>query len=729
MKQLIQNFRSGELKIEEVPTPPLRENGVLVKNHYSLVSVGTEKAVIGFAQQSLAGKAKRRPDLVKEVLNKIKTDGIITTYRTIMHRLDLPLSLGYSCAGEIINVGKKVDVLNTNDLVACGGGGYASHAEVVYIPINLCVKIPENISTQEASFVTLGAIAMQGVRVANLSPGEKVAVIGLGLIGQLTVQILNAYGFPVLGLDVSEKQLNKAMSLGLKKGAVIGKDDIEKTISYFTNGTGADAVIITAATKSNEPVEIAGRICRDRGRISVVGDVSMSIPRRVYYEKELDLRVSRSYGPGRYDHGYEEKGIDYPLGYVRWTEKRNMEEFLRLISIGRVNVKPMISHIFKIEDALKAYELLLENPNKEEFTAVLLEYNPAKEHKPKVMLDSAHKESVKKDIINVGLIGSGNFATGTILPNLKKINKINIRAIADIQGEKAKSAANKYQCQYATSDYMDILNDEKIDLVFIATRHNLHAKIAIEALKKEKNVHLEKPMALNLGQLKELIKAERLSSGRLMVGFNRRFAPHTAQVKKLLTDISTPMMIYYRINAGYIPKESWLHDPEEGGGRIIGEVCHFVDLLQFLTNSFPEKVYASKISAHAPLIEHDNVEISVEFTDGSRGTILYTSMGCKAAPKEYMEIFADEKVVVIDNFKTGKFYIKNKLKNMHRFKQDKGHHKEFETFAQSILNGETSPIPMKEQITATLVTFKILESLEKKEPVKIDLAEVLEESI
>lgn len=725
MKQVIQNFRTGKLRVEEVPIPHLGDNGVLVKNYYSLVSVGTEKAVIEFAKQSLAGKARSRPDLVREVLNKIKTDGLLSTFKNVMQRLDSPLPLGYSCSGEIIEVGKKADDFNKGDLVACGGGMYASHAEIVFVPKNLCVKIPENISTKEASFVTLGAIAMQGVRIANLTPGEIVAVVGLGLIGQLTVQILNAYGFRVLGLDVSKRQLKKAFGLGLKHGAVIGEEDINKFINYFTNGLGVDAVIITAATKSSEPVELAGRICRDKGRVSIVGDIGMNIPRNIYYEKELDLTVSRSYGPGRYDPNYEEKGFDYPIGYARWTEKRNMDEFLRLISIGRIDVKPMISHIFKIEEALKAYDLILKKPNKEEFTGVLLEYNPDKKHKPAIRLDIDKKERIQKNILNAGLIGAGIFATNMILPNLRKIKELKIKAIADVRGEIAKNAANKYHCQYVTSDYMDILNDEEIDLIIIATRHNLHAKIAIEALRKDKNVHLEKPMALNINQLKDVIEAEHTSKRRLMIGFNRRFAWHTTELKKSLAKINTPLMIYYRINAGHIPKESWVHDPEEGGGRIIGEVCHFVDLLQFLTNSAPERVYATNISAREPVIDNDNIEIIIDFANGSIGSILYTSLGSKAASKEYIEIFADEHVLIIDNFKSGRFYDKYKSKKLRRFTQDKGHYKELETFTRAILNGDPSPIPMKEQILSTLVTFKILESLERKESLKIDLSEVL----
>jgi len=715
MKQLLQNYKTGELKLEEVPAPALKPGGVLVKNHYSLVSAGTEKAVIEFAKQSLAGKAHSRPDLVKQVLNKVKTDGLITTYRAAMQRLDEPVSLGYSCAGKVIEVGQGGGEFSKGDLVACAGGGYASHAEEVFVPKNLVLKIPDNVTAKEGAFVTLGAIALQGVRRAELTPGERVAVIGLGLLGQLTVQILNAYGFPVLGLDVSKKQVGKALKLGLQEGAVIGQDDMEEIARAFSNGHGVDAVIITAATNSNEPVELAGRICRDRGRVSAVGNIGLDIPRSIYYEKELDLKISRSYGPGRYDPNYEEKGIDYPIGYVRWTEKQNMEEFLRLISIGRVDVKPMITHSFKIEDALEAYNLILENPDKEDFTAVLLEYDPAKEHKPTVALRRGEKRVLKNDVVNAGLIGGGNFAKGTILPNLKRLDRVHIKAVATATGKSAKDIARKYGCEYATTDYNKILDDDGINLVIIATRHNLHAQIAIEALKRGKNVHVEKPLAMNREELKAVIEAEKSSQGRLMIGFNRRFAPQAIKARERFSNRKTPLMIHYRVNAGYIPPDHWVHDPEEGGGRIIGEICHFVDFLQFLTRAEPKMVYAAKVAAGANVIAEDNVSITIDFTDGSTGTILYTALGDKSLPKEYIEIFGGGKAMSINNFKSGKRL---------SLSQDKGHYGEFRAFTEAILNGKPSPISVEELALTTLVTFKIHESLKSGVPIRINAEEI-----
>ncbi len=714
MKQLLQNYKTGQLKLEEVPSPALQYSGVIVKNHYSLVSAGTEKAVIEFAKQSLAGKAHSRPDLVKQVLNKVKTDGLISTYHAAMQRLDEPVPLGYSCAGQVIEVGHGAEGFSKGELVACAGGGYASHAEEVFVPKNLLVKIPNNVSTKEAAFVTLGAIAMQGVRRADLTPGERVAVIGLGLLGQLTVQILNAYGFPVLGLDVSQKQIDKALKLGLQEGAAIGQDDVEKKASAFSSGHGVDAVIVTAATKSNEPVELAGRICRDKGRVSAVGNIGLDIPRSIYYEKELDLRISRSYGPGRYDPKYEEKGIDYPIGYVRWTEKQNMEEFLRLISIGRIDVKPMITHTFKIEDALKAYELILKNPDKEDFTAVLLEYDSTKEHSPIVTVSGSEKRTSTSNVVTVGLIGGGNFAKGTILPNLKKLDKVHIKGVATATGKSAKDIAKKYGCEYATTDYNKILDDEDINLVVVATRHNLHASIAVEALKQGKNVHVEKPLALNIEELKAIIEAEKISQGRLLVGFNRRFAPQAIKAKEAFSKRKTPLMVNYRVNAGYIPLNHWVHDPQEGGGRIIGEVCHFVDFLQFLTGSFPERVFATKISGGGDVIPDDNVSITIAFADGSTGTILYTALGDKSLPKEYIEIFGGGKAMSINNFKSGKGF---------SLSQDKGHYGEFRAFTEAILSGNPSPISIKELALTTLVTFKINESLKTGMPVSINLEE------
>jgi len=718
MKQIIQSYKTGKVELKEVPIPLCKDNGVLVRTLVSLVSAGTEKAVIGLGKKSLIGKAKERPDLVKQIIGKVKEEGIIAITRKVFAKLDSPVVLGYSCSGEIIEVGKNVDEFRKADRVACAGAGYASHAEVNFVPKNLCVKIPENVSFEEASFVTLGAIAMQGIRRCELKPGERVAVIGLGLLGQLSVQILCAYGFPVMGMDIDKRKVDKGLKLGLDRAAVIGKDKVEEIAYSFSEGYGLDAVIITASTKSNEPVELAGKICRQRGRVVAVGLVGMEIPRDIYYEKELDFRISRSYGPGRYDSNYEEKGQDYPYAYVRWTERRNMEEFLRLISVGRANVKEMITHKFKLEDYNKAYGLILKNPNNEDYAGILLEYDTTKEHKSVIVLSGDKQKKKLEESINVGLIGGGDFAKSIILPNLKKLKKVNIRAVATASGKSAQNIGQKYKCQYCTTDYTQILDDRQINTVFIATRHNLHAQITIEALKKNKNVFVEKPLCINEKDLKEIIYTinHGLSAMNhqpiLMVGFNRRFSHQAIKAKKQFSNHSTPLMINYRVNAGYIPRDNWVHDSEEGGGRIIGEVCHFVDLLQFLIGAPPVKVYATRLPSKAKVLADDNVNIVIDFSDGSRGNILYTALGDKALGKEYIEIFGNRTSFVIDDFKNGIFGLS----------QDKGHLAEFKAFIEAILNGKSSPIPINEILLTTLTTFRVYDSLRIGIPAKIDLS-------
>ena len=706
MKQILQNFKTGKLELTEVPVPAIKPGFVLVKNHYSLISPGTEKAAIELAKKSIFEKAKSRPDQVKEVINKIRTDGIITTFQRVMKKLDEPFPLGYSSSGEIIKVGENIKEFNIGDRVACAGGGYASHAEVICVPKNLCIKIPENVSYKEASFTTLGAIAMQGIRRANLTPGEKIAVIGLGLVGQLTCQILKAYEFPVIGFDINPSQVKRAIEIGIDAGDT--PDKAENLVKNFTGGQGVDAVIITAATKSNVPIELAGKILRDKGRVSIVGDVKMDVPRRIYYKKELDVLISRSYGPGRYDKKYEEKGQDYPFAYVRWTEKRNMEEFLRLLSKKLIQPEKLITHTFDIEQTQEAYRLILENPNKEEVVAVLFSYKPKKEQKDTIFFKET-KAYKSKFTINVGLIGVGNFAQNIILPALKKIKNVHLRAAAGAHGINPQKIIKQFNGEYATTDWHKIVQDKNIDLVIISTRHNLHTPITIEALQHNKNVHVEKPLCLNEKELKDIIKAAQKSKGRLMVGFNRRFAPHTEKAKEIFKDIS-PLIILCRINAGAIPKDHWVHDPEEGGGRIIGEVCHFVDLCQFLAGSPPKKVYASLVPLGGTIQTEDNISIIIDFENGSRGIIVYTSLAPKNLPKEYIEIIGENKTVTIDNFKSSTIYSQNRRKKFRKFNQDKGHFNELKSFIEAIQQGKPAPIPFKEIILSTQATFDIIKS-------------------
>ena len=722
MKQLLQNARTGELRLEDVPAPALQPGGVVVRNHYSLVSAGTERATLTFARQSLLGKARSRPDLVRQVITKVRTDGLIPTYHAVMQRLSTFTPLGYSSAGEVLEIGEQVDNASVGDLVSCAGAGYASHAEIVYVPKNLIARLPHGISARPGAFATLGAIALQGIRRADLTPGERVAVIGLGLVGQLTVQLLHAYGFPALGLDVDPGQVERAARWGLERTCVIGRDDPEALAQAFSDGNGVDAVIITAATASSDPIALAGRLLRERGRVSVVGDVGMNVPRRIYYERELDVRVSRSYGPGRYDPSYEEQGIDYPVAYARWTEQRNMQEFLRLVAAGRVDVDGMVTHTFPLERVQDAYQLILNNPANETFLGVLLEYSQVQESiKRRVSLETPSVQARKAAAVQVGLIGGGSFAQGTILPALAKLDRVRVKAIATATGTSASSLAKTYGCSYATTNYRDLLEDEEINLVVIATRHGLHACMGTEALRAGKDVFVEKPLALTVDELRAVVEAAKESPGRLMVGFNRRFAPMTAQIKDHFRNRSTPLMVHCRVNAGLVPPDSWVHDPVEGGGRILGEVCHFVDLAHFLVGAPPQSVYATRLPAQGDhVMGDDNVLIAMEFADGSRVGILYSALAAESMPKELLEVMGDGRASTLDNFRSLSLYQGSRRK-IHTSRQDKGHEAGFRAVVDSILRGEAAPIPLDELVLSSLATLCIVQSLKEGGPVSVDL--------
>lgn len=725
MKQVIQNYKTGELKVVEVPTPTVKPGGILVRNVNSLVSIGTEKLMIDLARKSLLGKALTRPDLVTQVINKVRTEGLLEAHRQAMHRLDSPVPLGYSCAGEVIEAGERVDEFRVGDRVACFGSGYASHAEVVFVPKNLCVRIPENVDYEHAAFVALGAIALHGVRMAKPSLGENIVVIGLGLLGQIAVQLLKASGCSVFGIDIDPAKTALSLELGADDVAIRGKNDVMTRVKNFSRGYGADAVIIFASTSSNEPIELAAEIARDRARIVAPGMIKLDLPRKIFYEKELRFVISRSSGPGVYDLVYEEKGIDYPISYVRWTERRNMEEFLTLLSQGKVKLDKIITHRFSIKEAGKAYEMIT-GKTSEKYIGVLLYYDYEKPLTIKVQLK---KERVAKkpgeEEINVGLIGAGLFANTTLLPALKKIAPINLRGVATATGSSGQHTGNKFGFEYCTSDYKEILADERIDCVMIATRHNLHAKIAVEALKREKDVFVEKPLALSVQELDEIIEARKEHQGRLMVGFNRRFSPFSIKAKKLLGQSSEPIVISCRVNAGFVPKDSWVQDPTEGRGRIIGEVCHFIDLIQYLTDSLPVRVYAETISGgNKEYTNEDNVIINIKLRDGSISSITYVAKGDKSFPRERVEIFGNNSVCVINNFKSLVFTKSGKREKMRRFNVDRGHQNELSTFFSAIKEGKEIPVDFEEYIYTTVATFKILESIQKGAPADIHLVDL-----
>jgi len=653
MKQLVQDFQTGDLKVVEVPPPVVAPGQVLVQNAFSLVSAGTERATVQMGQASLLGKARQRPDLARQVLNTLQREGLAATIRKVRSRLDQWKALGYASAGTVLEVGAGVTEFAVGDRVACGGQDYASHAEVVCVPQNLCAKIPEGVPFEQAAFATLGAIALQGVRQADVRLGENVAVLGLGLVGQLTVRLLRAAGCRVFGHDP------KPSAVALAKVESPAPDSM-------------DAVLITAATASNEPLVMAAGLCRDRGRVVLVGRTGTEFPYETFYRKELELRLSRSYGPGRYDPLYEEHGLDYPIGYVRWTEQRNMQAFLEL----RLDLAPLITHVFPIEEALKAYDLITgKTPG--DFVGVLLKY-PRRESGTRTATVGAAKSLPHPQRVVLGVIGAGNYAQGVLLPLFKANKDVTLATVCTATGAKAEKAREKFGFANATTDWKAVLADPSVNTVLVATRHNLHAEIVCAALRAGKTVFCEKPLCLSETELEEILKA---GSDRLMVGFNRRFAPFAEKVRAL----RGPKVMRYRVSVQPLPKNSWYLDPEVGGGRVLGEVCHFVDFLQFAAGARPVSVFAQGFGP-------ENVQVAMRFADGSVGAVDYFTVSDARLDKEHIEAFGGGAHVIVDDV------------------SDKGQAEEVRRFVAAANSGGPMPIPLEEIVASTRATFAVLES-------------------
>ena len=705
MKQVIQNFKTGQLYVDEVPNPSISENMVLVENKFSLISAGTERGTVKVGKASLIGKAKQRPDLVAQVLQNIKKEGLKATIDKVKTKLDSLKALGYSTSGVVVASMDSNSKFKPGDRVACAGQDYASHAEVVAIPQNLVVKIPDNVSFEEASFTTLGAIALQGVRQAEPRLGDKVCVIGLGLLGQLTVQLLKANGCRVFGIDLSKNLVDLAIKSGGDAAMLRSDSNLNTAIDNFTDGHGFDSVIITAAAPSNDPIELSAVISRKKGKVIVVGAVKMDIPRDPdFYRKELELRMSTSYGPGRYDNTYEEDGVDYPFAYVRYTEQRNMETFLDLISQGTVKLQDLITHTFDITEAEKAYDIVL-GKVEEPHIGILLSY-PESETK-KISMVSVQTNPVSN--INIGFIGAGSFAQSYLIPYTKR-EGASLDTVVTTKGITAKNVAQKFGFNKASSEAQDILANPQINTVFIATPHNSHASYTMEALKAGKNVFVEKPLAMNYDELEEVKKVYQASNQKLMVGFNRRFSPIAEKIKSEFIGNGEPKVVNIRVNAGFIPKDHWTQNKNIGGGRIIGEMCHFIDLMQYFTDAKPIKVYAASIKTdNQNLTTEDNISITVSFNDGSIGNLLYLGNGDKSLPKELVEVFSGGKVGRIHDFRKGDLHKENKLIKL---KLDgKGHKQEVSAFLNSLKQNTEAPIPFESIYLTTLTTFKVLDSL------------------
>jgi len=715
MKQLLQNMKTGQTAVEEVPSPTPAAGQALVRVSASLVSAGTERMLVEFAEKSLLGKARSRPDLVKQVLGKMQREGVLVTLGAAFNRLDQPMPLGYSSAGTITALGDGMGGFKVGQRVACAGGGYAVHAEYNVVPRNLLTPLPDFVDFESAAFTTLGAIALHGFRLAQPQIGETVAVIGMGLLGLLAGQIAAAAGCRVLGIDINPQRISLAGSFGLE---TVLREQAVDSAQAFTAGRGFDNIIICADTSSNDPVELAVVIARDRAKVVATGAVGLTFPRKPYYEKELSFINSRSYGPGRYDGSYEENGKDYPLGYVRWTEGRNFEAVVDLLASGKLKIAPMITHRFPIEKAAEAYEIIT-GKKKEPFLGVLLTYPQAVSSIPVSRITfPVSREPRQPDTVKLGVIGAGLFANATLLPAIQTIRDIELVGIASAGGLHAQHSAKKFGFAYATSKDDDILNDPGINTVAILTRHGVHAGLVVSALESGKHVFVEKPLAVNIDQLSSVAEALKADSCPLMtVGFNRRFAPLTRRLLEFLAACSEPLFMHYRINAGYIPLNHWTHDSVQGGGRIIGEGCHFVDLLTCLAGAAPLSVSAIALSDNGRYHE-DNVSMTFSFPDGSVGVVDYLANGDKSFSKERLEVFCGGRIAVLDDFRMLEM-LHGGNRSVEKKAQDKGWKDEWVAFTDAIRTGGQPPISYEQLFGVTKATFAAMQALHEGQKISI----------
>lgn len=725
MKQVTQTLRNGILNVKEVPIPGLGDKFVLVRNAASVISAGTEKTTVDMARKNILQKAKARPDLVKQVLKKVRTDGIAKTLQTVGARLDSPSPLGYSSAGTVIAVGGLVEGIQPGDHVACGGAGYANHAEIIAVPKNLVVKIPDNVTIEDAAFTTLGSIVMQGIRLADPKLGETFLVLGLGLLGQICVQLLRANGCTVLGTDLDSSLVDRATTHGAL--GLPADSDIAQSCLDITGGRGVDGVLICAGTASNQPIELCGEVTREKGRVVVIGAVRMDIPREDYFKKEISVVISRSYGPGRYDPFYEEAGNDYPFGYVRFTEQRNMEAFLDLLAQDRLDIKSLISHRYPVDRAADGYGLI-QGAKTEPYLGILLTYDSQ---------DSAEDTANKRIIINynsitkaklgISFFGAGNYATASLLPSLKANPGIELRGLVTASGRTAQGVAEQFGFTFCASEFNELLADDS-DIVMVTTRHDTHSSSVISAINAHKHVYVEKPLAMSVAELGFIDHAVQTHpQQQLMVGFNRRFAPLTAAVIDHFASINTPLIVNIRINAGPIAADHWIQDPDVGGGRMIGEGCHFIDLAAALTGSNPRSVYAVGAAKQSKMVLlNDNLSITLKFENGSIANIIYTADGSTALQKEMIEVHGGGRSAVISDFKEAVFYtgeLQSTRKKLNS--QDKGQ----QAMLAAWIGGLRSGVPCIDYeclMKTSLATVMAVESMTIDGPVAVNMAVIPE---
>jgi predicted dehydrogenase/threonine dehydrogenase-like Zn-dependent dehydrogenase len=711
MRALLEDMKSGQVAAYDVPAPELQPGGILVRTAFSAISSGTEKATVEAGRKSLLGKAMARPDLVKQVFEYAQSNGVAAARQKVQTRLETLSALGYSCSGLVLEAG--VAGFRPGDRVACAGGGYASHCEINFVPANLAVPVPNSVSLEAACLTTIGAIAVQGVRQANVTFGETVAVIGAGLVGVLAIQVLRAAGCRVIAIDLSSDRAVQAKSFGAQLGLCTRDPGLEYAVASFSR-YGVDAVLITAATRSADPLELAAKLLRDRGRISVIGDVGMGVSRANMYSKEISLAMSRSYGPGRYDPRYEEGGQDYPIGFVRWTEKRNMEAFLDLVSSGALQLEPLLAHQIPVEEGEKAYAAVEAGA----YTAIIDYHAP--DNPPRFMLPSRAAQPRPKDKLRVGCIGAGGFARGIIFPHLRSSAGLILESVASSTGAAAASARTGFGFAMAESP-SELLDNPNVDAVFILTRHNSHAGYVKAALEKGKCVFVEKPLAINREQL-EMVRtaySKALAEGRspfLMVGFNRRFSPLTERLKTFFSGRSEAMLVHIRCNAGFIPRESWIQEPEQGG-RIVGELCHFVDWARAVVGC-PMQTLSAVSLPDAGRYSCDNVTVTIGFEDGSVANLLYLANGDRTIGKEYFEVFCGGGIARIDDFKTLYLSRNGKTETL-KGGRDKGHRREMELTLEAMKLGKDAPIPVEQLIEVTSVTYAIDDAIKTQRTVSI----------
>ncbi len=706
MRQVVQNYKTGELRLEEVPVPALKKGGVIVRTEFSLVSSGTESTAVRQAAMSMVGKAKARPEDVKKVLQNIKKQGLVATYKAVMNRLDSLTPLGYSISGTVIEVGENVEEFRRGQRVACGGAGYANHAEYNFVPKNLVVPVPEGVGMDEAACMTVGAVAMQGFRQSKLTLGDTVVVLGLGLVGQLYLQIARAAGCRTVGIDLNEARVKQALGAGAD--GACGFDDMAAAsiVEDLTGGAGADVVALAVGAESNEPFELAVKLVRDRGRLVNIGKTKIDVPYLPFFKKDLELVFSRSYGPGRYDPVYEEKGIDYPIGYVKWTEKRNMAAFLGLVAKKEIDLASIVQNVVPFERAEEAYDALRKG---EGGLGTLFKYMVSDVLPEKVLRTVEVKPARECSEIVIGCIGAGNYAKTKLLPFFKDNHAVRLKTVATTSGTTAKNTASRFAFEKATTDCQCILGDPQVNTVIIATPHDSHAELICQALEADKAVFAEKPLAISREQLLRIRDTiDNTGNDRLQIGFNRRFAPLTLRIKEAFENVSEPLNIVIRVSAGRLEPGSWLSDSDQSGGRIVGECCHFVDLASFLVGSEPIEVQAFRMGATS-----DDVSMMLRYPNGSIATIVYITAGSWSVPKEYIEVHGAGQTGIIYDFKRAVIHGK-KNKRFGNGSQDKGQKAEIEAFCNAVLSGGKMPIAIGSLLATTEATFKVLESIANK---------------